>query len=613
MNKSFFRDLELIFKDEKQKEAFSSIDNTVVVAGPGSGKTRILSLKAVSLSRDTIHKPSGLAVISFSRESVRELKKRLALYGFLPNRNDFIGTVHSFSLLHVIEPFGHLYPQYNISYPIKILPDEISNVMYSEVLEELGVDSRALTLSDLNKTRTLTLVGRSTIEIPSSNLIINGAKIYESKIRKSEFIDFTDIINIAAIIISEQEYVRSSLKSKFPWLLVDEYQDLGKALHEMVLELVFNAGIKLYAVGDMNQSIYGFNGGYPEFLKELSDYDDINTIHLTSNYRSSKHIIEASKEALQPTLPFPKYLAKKEMNAEADFTFITCSHGMDEQYDIVAKKVIPKLIAKDIPLNEIGILTGNNNQTHQLANHLLRQKIPYYIAKWSFENSAVIVWLQDCAKWSNKKTDQSFDELFRFWKTLLQNHDETRKNLDDIELKTKLFKVINLNRNTEDLLKWLNNIIKELNLEILLENSEIYPNEVKNINNLLDEAKLKNLKNSTLERFASLGYPHNEVTITTRHSSKGLEFETVILLGMEMDNFPIFFHRNNPLALAEDQRLCYVCISRARKSCILIRSEEFTINGKYGPFTKKFQPSPYWNSLHEKFGDDSNTFSSEEY
>lgn len=128
----------------------------------------------------------------------------------------------------------------------------------------MGIDN--LSFMEVNKYRSLSVTGRSKIDIEFSEDIIYGAQLYQNELRETEYIDFIDIINISAQIISEQEYVKKSIQSKFPWLLIDEYQDLGKALHEMVWELVFNAGVKLYAVGDVNQSIYGFNGGYPEIL-----------------------------------------------------------------------------------------------------------------------------------------------------------------------------------------------------------------------------------------------------------------------------------------------------------------------------------------------------------
>lgn len=614
MNSLFFKDLELIKNDGKQYEAYQSMENSVIIAGPGSGKTRVLTLKAVTLAKSHIHKPCGLACISFSRESVRELKKRLKSYGYIPSSKDFIGTVHSFSLLHVIQPFAHLYPQYNVTYPIKILPDDIKEKIYNSVLQELNIENnRDLSLVDINKHRSLSLKGRSEINMESSELIAKASEIYEAKIRETEFIDFTNIINLSARIINEQEYVRETLRSQFPWLLVDEYQDLGKALHEMVLELVFYAGIKLYAVGDTNQSIYGFNGGYPDFLLELTRNDNIKTIELVSNYRSSQHIINASIEALKPAPPYPKYTAEKRNDDIADFTFITCDNGMELQYEVIAKKIVPNLLAKDIPLNEIGIITSSNSQIQHMAIFMKQEEIPFFIVKWSFENSAVVVWLQDCAQWSINKETQSFDQLFVFWRNLINNHNDSRKNKEYIYLKTMFHKVLTNSLESNDCYEWLSHIISGLKLKETLIDSEIYPNEVDNLDRLLDEAKLRNLKDSKIKRFANLGSPENEVTITTRHSSKGLEFETVILLGMEEGNFPYYLNLGNEIALSEDQRLCYVCISRAKQTCILLRSESFTKQTKYGIKTFPYPPSRFWVSLHNKFGNENNTFTKDTY
>lgn len=614
MNDKFYKDLELIKNDERQYEAYRSSDNTAVIAGPGSGKTRVLSLKALTLVKTQIHKPCGLACISFSRESVRELKKRLKLYGYIPNSRDFIGTVHSFSLLHVIQPFAHLYPQYNIPLPVKILPDDIEGKIYNAILVDLKIeDARQLPLVDINRYRSLSLSGRSQVKLESTELIKKAANLFQERLRQTEYIDFIDIINLSARIIHDKNYVRQSLKCRFPWLLVDEYQDLGKALHEMVLELAFNAGMKLYVVGDVNQSIYGFNGGYPEFLKELTNYVGIKTVNLVKNYRSSQQIIEASLETLQPSPPYPKYISGIVSDEIADFTFITCDEEMEEQYITVATKIISNLQEKGVPLNEIGIITGSNRQIQEMAFHLGKEKIPYFIAKWSFENSAVAVWLQDCALWSCRKDQQSFDDLFKFWKSLIHGHHDPRKNWEDIKLKTELHNVLNKNKENTDCYSWLSFIIDNLGLNDILVDSEIYPNEVENIGRLLTEAKQRNLKGASIERLASLGSPEDEITISTRHSSKGLEFEVVILLGMEEGHFPNYYHLGNEIALAEDQRLCYVCVSRAKKACILLRSHFFTIPTRNGPWRKSFPASRYWTSLHKRFGNEQNTFTGKSY
>ncbi|MCV9926251.1 ATP-dependent helicase [Flavobacterium sp. LS1R49] len=607
MNSSFFEDLELIKRDQSQIEAYNSQRNTVVIAGPGSGKTRVLALKAASLAHGTIKKPSGLACISYSRETVREIKKRLKEYGYKPTNKDYIGTVHSFTLLHVIQPFAHLYPQYGVKYPVRIIKKENELKIFNSVLAEFQVSSKELKLMEINRQRSLSIVGVSQVTFDSTDLIVNAARCFEEKLLETEYLDFVSIINISAQIIREQEFVRMALRSRFPWLLVDEYQDLGKALHEMVLELVFNADIKLFAVGDMNQSIYGFNGGYPDFLMELMERDDIHPVLLTNNYRSNQHIIAASLETLEPSKPL-SYFAKKRLEENPDFTFVTCNHQMDQQYDVVANKVVPLLIQNDVALNEIGIITWSNTDVRLMAAALRKNNIPFYISKWDFEKSATVTWLQECANWCIDPDKQSFENLFKYWKNLLINHNDPRKFLETIDLKVDFHKLLKKGKEKEIVLDWLSLMINNLELAKVLELSDMYPNEIANLQILLDEATSHNLKDMPLERFAHLGIPNNEVTITTRHSAKGLEFETVILLGMEEGHFPFYLDVKNPILLAEAQRLCYVCVSRAKKSCILVRSEKFTVDTKYGPKTHPYSPSRFWTTLDQKFGNENNHF-----
>jgi DNA helicase-2/ATP-dependent DNA helicase PcrA len=616
MNSNFYRDLALIKKDDKQFEAYNSMANTVVIAGPGSGKTRVLSLKAMTLSKIHIHKPSGLACISFSRESVRELESRLKSYGYVPNKRDFIGTVHGFGLVNVIQPFAHLYPQYQVKYPIKMIDSDSERKIYNTVLQEIGVeDPKQLPLVAINRCRALSLEGMSGVTISSTETIQQAASRFEELLMESDYLDFTSIINLSATLIREQEFVRKSLRSKFPWLLVDEYQDLGKPLHEMVLELTFNAGIKLYAVGDVNQSIYGFTGGYPDFLEELKNNDDIELVELEANYRSSPHIIEASLGTLQLKPPRPNYSSKNRADEAADFVFITCKEEMDDQYRIVSQKIISKLTEKGVSLNEIGIIVGSNHNAAEMAQSLEANQIPFFIAKWDFENSDVLIWLQKCALWCVEREQISFQELFLFWKKLLYTHEDDMRFLQDIELKVKLHKVLTKSATKTIVFDWCIFLIDQLNIRQTLVDSELYPDEIKNIDILLDEARLRNLKDAKLSRFANLRTPNNEVTISTRHSCKGLEFEVVIMLGMEDGKFPYYLHKDDEIALAEDSRLCYVCVSRAKKTCILLYSSIYTVySHKYNKHYRIDQsPSPFWFILHEKFGTDDNTFSQDTF
>ena len=130
----------------------------------------------------------------------------------------------------------------------------------------------------------------------------------------------------------------------------------------------------------------------------------------------------------------------------------------------------------------------------------------------------------------------------------------------------------------------------------------MYPDEIENIENLLKEISEENYKDYDIYKFSNIGKPKNQITITTRHSSKGLEFEVVILLGMEEGKFPDYRKVNNLEELEEENRLCFVSVSRAKSTCILMRSKYNNIKKKDGTiWHKPMEASRYWTQLEEKY------------
>ena len=130
--------LEQILEDPYQKAAYETDDSTVVIAGPGSGKTTILTLKIMKLLRSQIQEPHGLACLTYSREAAREFEERLDKLGYKKRRNVFLGTVHSFCISEILGNFAELY-DYGISLPIKILPEKLEKQIYAGVLKYLGI------------------------------------------------------------------------------------------------------------------------------------------------------------------------------------------------------------------------------------------------------------------------------------------------------------------------------------------------------------------------------------------------------------------------------------------------------------------------------------------
>lgn len=481
-------------------------------------------------------------------------------------------------------------------------------------MADLNKEEKQLSDISMERERYLSITGSSKVIMTSDPESSRAAEMYEERLKKTGHLDFTQMAKLATKMIQEKEYIRNTLEAKYPWLLIDEYQDLGKALHETVLTLQELTKIKIFVVGDMDQSIYGFQGAYPDFLKEIQARQNFKSIQLKYNYRSNQDVISASLATLNSPPPLPDYTAKLRNNEQAEFTFITCKAEMAEQFQCVAEKVIPKLIQKGISHGEIAIITGSNDDASALAHKLRQNNIPCYVVRWNFDiQSDVVQWLIECAQWTVDKKLVSFEKIFTYWNYLLEMHDDKRIFADEMQRRIDFLEVLIEARSKLELNDWLAKIIGSLELGEVVRDSERYPDERENLEQMLKETTSGTLKNFTVRKFIRVGHPENEVTVITRHSVKGLEFEAIVLLGMEEGRFPYYTCEEGSREMAEAHRLCYVCVSRAKKVCVLLHSNKFTFHGKYGPFTKSFGPSRFWKTLHSKFGDKNNTFSSDKY
>ena len=586
MNAYFEKKLQEISEDDMQFAAYKAVNNTVVIAGPGSGKTTVLTLKVMQLLAEVIYPPRGLACLTYSTEAVREFKSRLVKLGLEKRKNVFLGTVHSFCLSEIITPFAALYPQYKIPLPIRIISEAEKNRLFDSQNYE-GFPK----LIDVDKERTRNIKGISRVAIESYDIALKAAISFEELLIQNGYLDFISMVKKSVELIKNEPYVRKALEAKYPWIIVDEYQDLGKPLHELILTLLNLTRIKVFAVGDADQSIYDFQGAAPDYLVELSQRQDVSCIHLKNNYRSSQTIVDASEYVLKSSRG---YIASGKLrDYHAKLEFIECPKGMDEQYERVIEQ-ISRFHTEGIPYHEIAVLVGNNKQVAELAQECSRQNTPAYIARQSFRLTDLIIWIQNCAKWVSDKCSVSFDEICSTWKSFISQKRIISED-DYFLLKRTIFQTLTASKVcTDNLSEWLCYLDKEVGIVSAFTASERYPDEIDNFNKLLETARSHDTQ-LTIKFLTRLGIPENQVVLTTRHSSKGLEFDVVILPGMEKDSFPSYYD-NTPRKLAEARRLCFVSVSRARKACILIRSKN--LQNKYGRWFSK-EPSPFWVALQE--------------
>lgn len=586
VNAYFEKKLQEIREDDMQLAAYKAVNNTVVIAGPGSGKTTVLTLKVMQLLAEVIYPPRGLACLTYSTEAVREFKSRLVKLGLEKRKNVFLGTVHSFCLSEIITPFAALYPQYKIPLPIRIISEAEKNRLFDSQNYE-GTPK----LIDVDKERTRNIKGISRVAIESYDIALKAAISFEELLIQNGYLDFISMVKKSVELIKNEPYVRKALEAKYPWIIVDEYQDLGKPLHELILTLLNLTRIKVFAVGDADQSIYDFQGAAPDYLVELSQRQDVSCIHLKNNYRSSQTIVDASEYVLKSSRG---YIASGKLrDYHAKLEFIECPKGMDEQYERVIEQ-ISRFHTEGIPYHEIAVLVGNNKQVAELAQECSRQNIPAYIARQSFRLTDLIIWTQNCAKWVSDKCSVSFDEICSTWKSFISQKRIISED-DYFLLKRTIFQTLTASKvYTDNLSEWLCYLDKEVGIVSAFTASERYPDEIDNFNKLLETARSHDTQ-LTIKFLTRLGIPENQVVLTTRHSSKGLEFDVVVLPGMEKDSFPSYYD-NTPRKLAEARRLCFVSVSRARKACILIRSKN--LQNKYGRWFSK-EPSPFWVALQE--------------
>jgi len=593
-NNYFFTKTKEVESDELQFKAYNAMGNTVVTAGPGSGKTTVLTLKVIKLLNQNIYQPRGLACLTYCREAAREFQNRLNLLGYQKRNNVFLGTVHSFCLSEILIPFSKLYPKYKVPTPIKIISTKEKNALFKEVNNKIGF--KGLKLEEMEKERARDINGLSNVKIPSYDAALKVALLFEEKLFKSGYIDYTTLVKEATKMIQQEEYIQQILEAKFPWFVIDEYQDLGKSLHEMVLGILQKTNIKIFAVGDADQSIYDFHGASPAYLNELKNSDLIDEqIHLLNNYRSAKKIIAASELVLNATR---NYVAKgKFSNYDAKIEGYICEGGMEEQY---AKTVdlINDLYTKGIPYHKIAVLAGQNNHLKKLSEVCLENQIPYYIAKHEFERSDFVKWLENCISWLIDPMHTSFDDIYQYWEFVLKNHSTVIPINERIFYKRKLYDTLLICKSsTSSLVNCLECLLDMLTIPTILHASKSYPDEIENLDKLIAFFKRTPYNKYTVEQFASMASPINQVILSTRHGSKGLEFDIVIMLGMEEGSFPYYLSKSQA-EIDEAHRICFVCVSRARKKCILLRSKNLNILKKNGEiWCKPCSPSRFWNIL----------------
>lgn len=329
--------------NEEQSIAVRERGHCVVLAGPGSGKTKTLTIAMARALAEDIEAPRGVACITYNNECAIELQTRLTAFGIESSGPSFIGTVHSFALTQVLMPYARCLPG--------LLPDAFRVATRNEIRAAVELAYATVFRDQFDPHDRWKFAEEKRRRDVDRNLpdwrglnpeLADFIEANETELRRHRLVDFDDMPLIAFRMIKEHGWIRAALRAKFPVLFVDEYQDLGHALHELVLLLCFDGGIRLFGVGDADQSIYGFTGANPQLLQRLVARPDVREIRLRFNYRSGAKIIRASLGALGEERDYQGVAA----TPEGALAFWKVKGDIDAQASAIGNQVLPELLER---------------------------------------------------------------------------------------------------------------------------------------------------------------------------------------------------------------------------------------------------------------------------
>ena len=623
--------------NKNQKEAIIDLDGPcLIVAGAGSGKTKVLTSRVVHIIEEKKAWPNQILCVTFTNKAAREMQNRVV--GMLNQKTKslpWLGTFHSVSakiLRKHAEAVG-----LNSRFTIIDQEDQlrlIKNICKAENIDIKKISPKFV-LSLINQWKNKGLLPKNVITkkgLPLEKAILNVYKFYQERLKILNSCDFGDLILLCVTMFENNPDILELYLNNFKYILVDEYQD-SNYIQSKWLNLMAQKNNNICCVGDDDQSIYSWRGAeIKNFLDFGKIYKNTKIIKLEQNYRSTQNILSAASGLIANN---NDRMGKKLWtdSKDGELVKLTCyKNGREEATGI--SDIIETKLKKKYSLNNISILVRAIFQTREFEERFLKIGMGYrVIGGTKFYERAEIKDSVAFLRIINQKNDDlAFERIINVPKrsigdsTLKQLHEWGRKNkksledsavellqLEKIKPKTKLglVKILNLFN------KWRSDLKKNKHyelMEIILDESG-YSKMLKDKKDLESEGRLENLKElirgmrdfdnlqSFLEHVAlatsiDQDWDGQKVNLMTMHAAKGLEFDAVFLPGWEEGLFPHqkALEEKGDLALEEERRLAYVGITRAKKESFI----SFVMNRMYRGDWVDSLSSRFINELPEK-------------
>ncbi len=625
--------------NKAQKEAVMHTDGPLlIVAGAGSGKTKVLTARIANLIKEKKAYPNQILSVTFTNKAANEMQKRVSeILGSSAIGLSWLGTFHSIcaKLLRKHSPAVNL----NSNFTIIDTDDQIRLV--KNICKAENIDIKQLAPRYI-----LAIIDRwknkgyypSEVKINQKDIyektVLPIYKIYQQKLIELNSCDFGDLILHVVKILEKNESIRNIYSKNFKYILVDEYQDTN-FIQSKWLELLSEKNKNLCCVGDDDQSIYSWRGAeIKNFLEFDQVYKGTRVIRLEENYRSTQNILSVASSLIANNQNRVGKNLKATME-DGDLVNLNCfKNGKDEAIGISDE--IEK-IKKKFSFNNIAILVRAIFQTREFEERFLKIGIPYRIVGGTkFYERAEI---KDCIAYlrliHQNKDDLAFERIVNNPKrsigdsTIKLIHEYSKKNSLCLEASSRRMIQDNLIKPKTktglqlflDLIsRWRNelnnkNIYHVKLLQIVLDESG-YSAMLKNKKDLENENRLENIKEllSAMKEFDNLEsflehvslatsidqeWEGEKVNMMTMHAAKGLEFDAVFLPGWEEGLFPHqkSIEEKGQNGLEEERRLAYVGITRAKKKALI----SFSMNRFYQGDWIDSMASRFIDELPEKF------------
>lgn len=574
------RAIEELKTNPKQWEAFSHEGHCVVLAPPGSGKTKLLTAKlGQSLLGEAIRPPRGAACITMTNEAALQLRRRLRALGVGHRSNLFVGTVHAFALSRIVAPFAAAAGM------AELADSRLATEAELKAAFDAAFSRTAFQQHERGEIWATTAKARQRLDL-TGNRMLGGQPVAEMALLLQEELadrrlyDFHDLVRHAVDLVESNEWIRRVLAATYAHIYVDEYQDLAPGLDRIVRSVTLRnpRGAALFAVGDPDQAIYAFSGANPELLEKLSAEPAVHTVRLEHNYRCASGIIEISLKALG----HPRRVVGNRDGGDVAYHPVT---GGETAQTAKAIEIVQAEIESGVALEAIAIIAPWGNDRDNCADALRSVGIPVYARSETYwSTTPLTMLLETMASWAAGSADVDLGEL-------LESIVETLPAAREHAVLSRITRVLLDYGATAPAHEFLEQVTAAaLQTFVDAPSASNDARELHRMRQALAEAGPAH--SLTIGDLGARARAPGHVLAATIHGAKGLEFDVVALVGADHGGLPGF----NPdkEQMDEGRRKFYVSITRARERVHVVHTDS-RVNRAGRPYPVR--PSPFLKEI----------------